>query len=175
MKRAALMIGLASALVFCGGTQRLPAADEIIVAAAPQKENSSDEQNSAEEKLSPEAKMARRFPQPAKVGDLIGLPVLDDGNSTIGFIKDIVRSPAGKVQLVVPYGKWWFAWIGNGGLVERWRRPVAVPIEAVAILGRQVAALDMPREDFDKAPDFAAAQATPIDREEIILIAITRR
>jgi len=55
-------------------------------------------------KLSPEETMARRFPQPVRVGDLIGLPVLDDQDSTIGYIHEVVRTPTGKIQLVVPYG-----------------------------------------------------------------------
>lgn len=174
MKRAILIVGLAFALVFTGGLDRAFAGGEIVVAAAPQKESPSGEQGDAEKKLSPEQTMARRFPQSVRVGDLVGLPVLDDDDSTIGFIKDVVRDRTGKIQLIVPYAKR-FGWIGNGGFFERWRRPVAVPIEVVAILGRQVAALEMPREDFEKASDFVASQATPIGREETILIAITRR
>lgn len=174
MKRAILIFGLASAMGFSGVTYRALAGDEIVVAATLQKELPSGKQGDAEQKLSPEQTMARRFPQPIRVGDLVGLPVLDDDDSTIGFIKDVVRDRAGKIQLVVPYAKR-FGWIGNGGFFERWRRPVAVPIEVVAILGRQVAALDMPREDFEKASEFVASQATPIGREETILIAITRR
>ena len=32
----------------------------------------------AEKELTPEQKMQKRFPHPVRVGDLIGLPVLDD-------------------------------------------------------------------------------------------------
>jgi hypothetical protein len=34
----------------------------------------------------PEAKMARRFPRKVKVADLIGLPVLDDHDATLGHV-----------------------------------------------------------------------------------------
>jgi len=34
-----------------------------------------------------EAKMAQRFPQKAKVDDLIGLPVLDDDHVTLGHVQ----------------------------------------------------------------------------------------
>ena len=34
-----------------------------------------------------EARMQMRFPQPVRVGDLIGLPVLDDGDSTLGRVR----------------------------------------------------------------------------------------
>ena len=74
---------------------------------------------------SPEAIMNRRFPQKVKVGDLIGLPVLDDNDVTLGRVQRVVHTPEGKIKLIVGYSKW-FGWFG---------RPVAVPIEVVAILG----------------------------------------
>jgi hypothetical protein len=122
----------------------------------------------------PEERMSRRFPQPVRVGDLIGLPVLDDEDSTIGYIRDVVRTSAGKIQLVVPYGRW-FGWVGLDGLFDGYRRPVGVPIELVAILGHQVDALDMPPAAFDKAPPFVASQNGPIGRDETIRIALGRR
>lgn len=124
--------------------------------------------------LSPEEKMSRRFPQPVRVGALIGLPVLDDNDSTIGYIRDVVRTPAGKIELVVPYGRW-FGWVKLGGPFDWGRRLVGVPIETVAILARQVDAIDMPLEMFDKAPIFAAGQNTSIGREETVKIALGHR
>ena len=125
-------------------------------------------------KLSPEETMARRFPQPVRVGDLIGLPVLDDQDSTIGYIHEVVRTPTGKIQLVVPYGHW-FGWLRAGGPFDWNRRPVGVPIETVAILGRQVDALDMSREEFDKAPTYEAGRNSALGPDEIIKIALGRR
>ena len=40
--------------------------------------------------------MRRRFPQPVRVGDLIGLPVLDDSHVTIGLVRQAVRTPEGR-------------------------------------------------------------------------------
>jgi hypothetical protein len=108
------------------------------------------------------------------VGDLIGLPVLDDQDSTIGYIREVVRTPAGKIQLVVPYGHW-FGWLRTGGPFDWNRRPVGVPIETVAILGRQVDALDMSREEFDKAPTYEAGRNTALGPDEMIKIALGRR
>jgi hypothetical protein len=125
-------------------------------------------------KLSPEEAMARRFPQPVRVGDLIGLPVLDDQDSTIGYIHEVVRTPTGKIQLVVPYGHW-FGWLRAGGPFDWNRRPVGVPIETVAILGRQVDALDMSRDEFDKAPTYEAGRNSALGPDEIIKIALGRR
>jgi len=122
----------------------------------------------------PEEKMRARFPQPVKVGDLIGLPVLDGEDRTIGYVDNVVRSTAGKISLIVPYSAW-LGWPKDIGPLARVRRPVAVPIEVVAILGRQIDALDMDRPDFDKAPTWIAKDDTPIPKDEIIRIAIGRR
>ena len=112
-----------------------------------------------------EAKMARRFPQKVKVGDLIGLPMLDDDDVTLGHVQQVVRSPEGKIRLIVSYSRW-FGWFG---------RPVAVPIEAVAILARQIASLEMPPVEYEKAPTWTAGTDRPVPDSEIIRIAVTRR
>jgi hypothetical protein len=124
-----------------------------------------------EREKSPEEKMRARFPQPVKVGDLVGLPVLDGYDSTLGYVQQVVRTPEGKIVLVVPYGKW-FGWARTGWLGSR--RLVAVPIERVAILARQIAAIDMEREEFDSAPTWSPA-GQPIAAGEIIQIAIYNR
>ena len=112
-----------------------------------------------------EARMQMRFPQPVRVGDLIGLPVLDDSDSTLGRVREVVRDPQGKIKLIVSYSRWW----GLGG------HPVAVPLEVVGILGRQIAAIDMPRAEFAAAPTWTAGPDRPIPPEETIRIAVTRR
>ena len=110
--------------------------------------------------------MNRRYPQPVKVGFLIGLPVLDGRTSTLGYIREVVRDAGGKIVLVVPY-RAWLGWAPT----DWGRKPVAVPIETVAILARQVAALDFSREDFAAAPAYAA-QGTPLGADETIRIAV---
>jgi hypothetical protein len=143
-----------------------------ILAAAPQAEAPSEQDD--QPKRSPEEIMNRRFPQPARVGDLIGLPVLDYWDSTIGYVRQVVRTPGGKIQLVVPYGRA-LGWVKWGGLFDWNRRLVAVPIEAVAILGRQIVALEMSREEFDSAPELKMGQNVPLDADEMIKIALGRR
>jgi hypothetical protein len=112
-----------------------------------------------------EAKMARRFPQKVKVADLIGLPVLDDDDVTLGHVQQVVRSPQGKIKLIVTYSRW-FGWFGH---------PVAVPVEAVAIFGKQLASLEMPPAEYEKAPTWMAGTDRPLPESEIIRIALTRR
>ena len=118
-----------------------------------------------EENLSPEEKMRRRFPQPVRVGDLIGLPLLDWDDSTLGYVRHVVRTPEGKIQLIVNQGRL-FGWGG---------RLVQVPIEAVAILARQIDLLDISVEKFRAAPAWSAASTQPIPSDDMIRIAISRR
>jgi hypothetical protein len=115
--------------------------------------------------LSPEERMQRRWPQPVKVGDLIGLPVLDFGDRTLGYVQNVVRTAEGKIRLIVPYG----GFLGWG------RRPVAVPIEVVAIAGRQLAALDMTRAEFDAAPAWNDPASRPLPPGDTIRVGLYRR
>jgi hypothetical protein len=91
--------------------------------------------------------------------------MLDDDDVTLGHVTQVVRSAEGKIRLIVSYSKW-FGWFG---------RPVAVPIEAVAILGRQIASLEMQPAEYEKAPTWMAGTDQPVPASEIIRIAVTRR
>ena len=109
-------------------------------------------------------RMARRFPQPVRIGDLIGLPMLDDNASTLGVVRQVVRTPQGKIALIVSYSRW-FGWFGH---------PVAVPLEVVGIEGRQLVSLDMPRSDYAAAPLWQAQDAAVLPDDATIRIALAR-
>jgi hypothetical protein len=112
-----------------------------------------------------EKRMQMRFPQPVRVGFLIGLPMLDDDNGTLGYVRDVVRGPDGKIKLIVSYSRWW-GWFG---------RPVAVPLDVVGIFGRQIASLDMEPDEYAAAPTWAAGAEQSISPDETIRIALARR
>lgn len=114
--------------------------------------------------LTPEQRMARRFPQNVRAGDLLGLPLLDVRDRTLGRVERVVRDGAGKVVLVVRAGGWFES-----------SRPVAVPIETVAILARQIALIDIPRDAFLASPEWRDTGAVRIADNETLRIAITRR
>jgi hypothetical protein len=99
------------------------------------------------------------------VGDLIGLPVLDDNDVTLGHIRKIVRTSEGKIRLIVSYSRW-FGWLG---------RPVAVPIEVVVIMGRQLASVDMQPDQYQAAPTWTEGKDQAIDDNETIRVALGRR
>ncbi|HMK80325.1 MAG TPA: PRC-barrel domain-containing protein [Xanthobacteraceae bacterium] len=135
-----------------------------VFAAAPQDSSALPENQN----LTPERKFARRYPQPVKVGFLIGLPVLDAQKSTYGYVSAVVRTAEGKILLVVPY-RGWLGWAPT----DWGRRNVAVPIEKVAIQGRQIAALDFAPEDFAAAAAYAG-EGTALPAAETIRIAVSR-
>ena len=136
-----------------------------VLAATPQ-DSSADPAN---KNLTPEQKMSRRYPQPVRVGFLVGLPMLDPESSTLGYIREVVRTPAGKIVLVVPY-RAWLGWAPT----DWGRKTVAVPIEMVAILAHQIAALDFSRADFAAAPPYAGTGGA-LGADETIRIAVYRR
>ena len=124
-----------------------------------------DDDDDKEPELTPEQKMAKRFPQPVRVSFLLGLPVLDENYSIMGHVYAVVRTPQGKLQLVMPIG----GFLGFGA------RLVPIPIEIVGMLGAQVAVVDMPGDRFMSSPTWISSRAKPLDPSETIRVAITRR
>jgi len=165
MRKRATPVGLAIILAFGAVTALVSGtrADRLVVVAqAMVPPTGADD---AANPMPMQDRMNRRFPQPVRVGDLIGLRVLDDNDSTIGFVRQVVRTPQDKVELIVSYGGW-FGW-GT--------RQVAVPIEAVAILGRQLDSLDMPRSEYAAAPSWQGKDATVLPNDASIRVALGRR
>lgn len=138
---------------------------KIVLATAPQEQQAKPEEMT----YTPEQRFERRYPQAVKVGHLIGLPVLDDRDSTYGYIRAVVRSGDGKIHLIVPY-RGWFGWAPT----DWGRKTVAVPVEAVAILARQVIALDFTHDRFAAAPAYAGS-GTLLATDETIRMAVYRR
>src|ERR1700730_13582595 len=153
----ALRVGL----VISPGATAIVSVPSIVLAQAVVPPTGMDDAN----KPMPMAeRMNRRVPQPVRVGDLIGLPLLADSSSMLGFVRQVVRTAAGEIQLIVSYSRW-FGWFG---------RPVAVPIEVVGIEGRQVAALDMPRSEYAAAPAWQGRDPTTVPDDATIRIALAR-
>jgi hypothetical protein len=95
-----LTIGAAIGLVVDANTAPTMAMAEPALMAT-QATVSSAGMGDADKVMTPEQRMQRRFPQPVRVGDLIGLPVLDDSHRTLGFVHDVVRTPQNKIELIV--------------------------------------------------------------------------
>jgi PRC-barrel domain protein len=106
----------------------------------------------------------KRFPQPARVGDLIGMPVLDLYSKTLGYVRNVVRTPAGEIEFIVGYSEWW-GWFG---------RPVAVPLEALGIEGGRLVSLDMSPNEYAAAPTWHDTAARPLPADATVRVALSR-
>lgn len=112
-------------------------------------------------------RMQRRFPQAVRVGDLIGLPVLDHDASTLGYVRAVTQTAPNKIELIVSYSRWfgWFGWFA---------RPVAVPIDVLGIEGRQLISLDMAPNEYAAAPTWRDGDAATLSNTAVIRIALGR-
>src|SRR6201997_5331039 len=113
-----LLLAAMSLAAPANATTRVPTGNRLIVVAQAMipRTGMMDAQNPMPMK----ERYLKRFPQPARVGDLIGMPVLDLYSKTLGYVQKLVRTPAGEIEFIVGYSQWW-GWFG---------RPVAVPLEA---------------------------------------------
>lgn len=111
-----------------------------------------------------EQRYRARYPQSARVGDLIGLPVVDLHSSTIGRVQHIVRTPQGKIDFIVSYSWWW----------GRFGRPVTVPIEVLGIEGRQLVSLDMAPSAYAAAPTWQPGSDMILPDDATIRVALGR-
>jgi hypothetical protein len=70
---------------------------------------------------------AMRFPQPVRVGDLPGRDVLQpvESQNVLGRVQDVVRLHDGTVAIVMTIG----------GVFGFGARPIAVPVDAMVLLG----------------------------------------
>ena len=118
----------------------------------------------AEHPMPMKQRMSKRFPQPVRVGDLIGLPVTDLRSSTIGYVREVARTPQGDIELIVSYSPWW-GWFGH---------PVAVPIEAVGIEGRQIVSMDMSSQEYANTASWARTNETILPEDATVSIPLSR-
>jgi PRC-barrel domain len=161
IKLPAAVLGLAFVLAFGRPALASTFANRIVLAQAMVPPTGMTD---AQHPMPMNKRYLMRFPQPVRVGDLIGLPVLDLHGSTLGHVRQVVRTPQGEIELIVSYSQWW-GWFG---------RPVAVPIEMVGIAGRQLVSLDMPPSEYSTAPIWHAANDAILPAKAIIRVALAR-
>jgi hypothetical protein len=170
---AALLIGAGSVGTFAGAGAKAAALNAdaerpLVLAQAnvPPTGMGDADMAMAAANMAEEERMKRRYPQPIRVGALIGARVTDNDSRTIGFISKVVRTPQDKIDVVVDC----CGWFGFGG------RPVAVPIAVLGVYGREVASLDKPRGDYASAPTWQkAAGETVLAGDDMVRIALARR
>lgn len=98
---------------------------------------------------------AARFPQPVRVGDLIGRNVLQpvEAQPVLGRVEAIVQQPDGALELVMR----------RGGVFGIGARLVAVPLGTAALLGEYVAMMDLTPAQLDALPTAMPGPPLPPD------------
>jgi hypothetical protein len=116
--------------------------------------------------MDPKTAAARRFPQPVRVGSLIWHTVLRpvESQDVLGKVDRLIRREDGGVDVVVDYG----------GLFGFGARPIAVPIEAMVVLGDVMEIVDLMPAQLDKFPTFEGHGTTPLLPDEIVKVGLAR-
>jgi len=138
----------------------------LLIAGAPALAQQPAPTGLAREATQGSERAARRFPQPVRVGDLIGRQVLRpvEQQDVLGRVARVVRRVDGAVLIVVSVG----------GVLGLGTRPVGVPVEATALLGEHLALLDLTPDQLRARPTFDAAGTTVISADQMIGVGLTR-
>ena len=93
----------------------------------------------------------RRFPQPVRAGDLIGRTLIRplESQDVLGHVTQVVRSKDGTERIV----------IDHSGLLGFGTRSVALPLDAVALLGADLVVLRLTPEQLSRLPSFDGSEA----------------
>ena len=109
---------------------------------------------------------AMRFPQPVQVGSLLHRLVLRpvESQTVLGRVVRAVRDKTGTIDLVVAYG----GFFGIG------RRPIAVPLDAMVLLGAQMEIVAFTPEQLDHLPTFSGVGTTPVPPDTVVRVGLAK-
>jgi hypothetical protein len=102
---------------------------------------------------------ARRFPQPVRVADLLHRTVLEpvESRRILGHVDRVIRLDGGKEAIVMTFG----GFLGFG------EHRIAVPLEAMVLLGDELEVLDFTPQQLREFPAYSG-MGNVLDAEEII-------
>ena len=116
--------------------------------------------------MSLERSNAMRFPQPVRVGQLLGRVVLQpvEKQTVLGHVRGVVRDAGGQVVVVMSFG----------GFLGLDTRLIAVPLDAMVLLGdvMEVAAYTLPQ--LRGLPTFTAAGTTPVAADTVVRVGLAK-
>ena len=109
---------------------------------------------------------AMRFPQPVRVDDLLHRLVLRpvESQNILGRVRAVVRSANGAVMVVMNFGGFY----GYGG------RPIAVPIDAMVLLGQDMEVVAYTPKQLTGFPTFAAAGTTAVPDSTVLRVGLAK-
>ena len=112
------------------------------------------------------ASAAMRFPQPVRVGDLLHRDVLRpvESQEVLGHVRQVVRASDGTVDIVINFG----GFLGFGA------RPIAVPADAMVLLGQDMEVVAFTPGQLAGFPTFTSAGVVSVPDDTIIKIGLAK-
>ena len=109
---------------------------------------------------------AMRFPQPVRVGDLIGRQVLRpvESQDVLGRVRRVVRDQNGQIMVVVDFG----GFLGFGS------RAIAVPVDAMVLVGQDMEIVAFTPKQLQKFPTFSPSGTTDLPDDTIIKVGLAK-
>lgn len=109
---------------------------------------------------------AMRFPQAVRVGDLLGRQVLRpvESQDVLGRVRGLVRDRDGRIMVVVDFG----GFLGFGA------RPIAVPVDAMVLLGQDMEIVAFTPEQLRQFPTFSPSGTTDVADDAIIKLGLAK-
>jgi hypothetical protein len=109
---------------------------------------------------------AMRFPQPVRVGDLIGRPVLRpvESQDVLGRVRRVVRDRDDQVLVVIELS----------GVFGLGSRPVAVPADAMVLLGQDVEVVAFTPQQLRRFPTFSPSGTADVADDAVIKMGLAK-
>lgn len=111
---------------------------------------------------------AMRFPQPVRVGSLLGEAVQRplESHDPLGTVAFLVRAADGRVDVVVRFGGWFGSRFGS--------RLIAVPLDATVVVGPVMEIVAFTPAQLRRLPAFASAGTTALPPDAIVRIGLAK-
>lgn len=116
--------------------------------------------------MSLEQSNAMRFPQPVRVGQLLGRVVLQpvESQNVLGHVRGVVRDRGGQIMVVMSFG----GFLGFG------TRLIAVPLDAMVLLGDAVEVAAFTPSQLSGFPTFTASGSTPVPADTVVKVGLAK-
>jgi hypothetical protein len=109
---------------------------------------------------------AMRFPQPVRAGDLPGREVLRpvESQDVLGRVRRLVRDRDGQIMVVVDFG----GFLGFGA------RSIAVPADAMVLIGQDMEIVAFTPEQLRQFPTFSPSGTTDVADDTMIKVGLAK-
>ena len=109
---------------------------------------------------------AMRFPQPVRAGELLGRTVRQpvESQNVRGDVRGVVRAGDGAVQVVMSFG----------GLLGFDRHLIAVPLDAMVLLGQDMEVVAFSPEQLRQFPVFDPAGTNPVPPDTVLKVGLAK-